>query len=101
MKAAIKGMNVTVKMSVAVKGDFEIEPSQAQELSHEVYKGCDIAAGVEVGVSLEEATIDVTPDEVKDSLHALMEASRNELEMRLRKEEMRYKRDQLAARKSE
>ena len=100
MKAAIKGLNVTVKMEVAVKGDFEIEPSQAQEMSHEVYKDCDIAAGVEVSVGLEEATVDVTPDEVKSCLDALMQTSRDELEARIRKEEMRYKRDALA-RKSE
>ena len=101
MKASIKGLNVTVNMTVAVKGDFEIEPSQAQELAHETYKGCDIAAGVEVAVGLEEASVDVTPDEVKACLDALLESSRHELEARIRKEELRYRRDELAARKSE
>ena len=96
MKASIKGLKVTVNMNVAVKGDFDIEPSQAQEMAHEVYKGCDIAAGVEVGVGIEEASVDITPDEVKACLDTLMEVSRTELEARLRKEELRFRRDELA-----
>ena len=96
MKTTVKGLTFNVTIGAAIKGDISIEPSQAQELSTETYKGLDASASVNVSLGLEEASADIVPEEVKGLIDAVMVSAREELELQLRKEELRFKRDELA-----
>ena len=95
MKTAIKGLVFEVSMSAAFKGSMDEIPSQSQEMTETHLKDTDISGSVSLKVGLEEATADITPDEMKDLVKAVVDVAREQLEGSLHKQSMRLERDRM------
>ena len=95
MKSMIKGLNVTVKMSVNFGGSYDEIPNQESELSEIHFKDADLGASVELSAGIEEATTDMTPDEFRDTVKGLLDVTRQALEQKFLDERARKEHEEL------
>ena len=95
MKTAIKGMTLEVALSGAFKGSYDEVPSQSQEMAETHLKDSDVSASVSLKFGIEEATADITPDEMKDLVKAVVDVAREQLEGSLHKQSMKLERERM------
>ena len=91
----VKGLTLDVTLMGAFKGSYDEVPSQSQEMAETHLKDSDVSASVSLKFGLEEATADITPDEMKELLKAIMDVAREQLEGSLHKQSMKLERERM------
>ena len=95
MKTTVKGLTLEVALSGAFKGSYDEVPAQSQEMAETHIKDSDVSASVSLKFGLEEATADITPDETKELLKAIIDVAREQLEGSLHKQSMKLERERM------